>query len=826
MSTLWKRIGILAGIFVMSAGIYFILAQKTEEKTEAVYTTMEEASFPVIYAEVGNEKRNRMPGYVQEMKQLAAQESLIALPQDRQLLLKICGSQEQIQFVEYEIRSMDLDRLVERTEITEWNQTEEGMEVTLPIQNLLTKDQEYLLHLMVQIQGGDELHYYSRIVLPSTEYAETMISFAKEFSQKTLDPEQAKTLVTYLETNNTEDNSSLGHVTIKSSFSQLTWGGLDMQLVGDMEVTLKEFDGIMGQVQVDYQLSRKAEDGMEEYYEVTDYYTMKWNPQRIYLMNFDRSMNQIFSGTRELYSGKRILLGISDLDDIQVRKSSDNRYVGYVTYRDLWSYDQTEGEAVKVFSFRGKSDPYGRNGYDRHGIEILNVKDNGDMDFLVYGYMNRGRHEGSVGVGLCSYSHKDGAIEEKFFIPVQKSYEALKQDIAQLAYMNSSNMLYLKLDSAVYGIDLTSNESMVVADGLEEGSYAISEDKRSLAWQEGESLYQGEVIHVLNLENGQKREIRGEDGAFVRALGFVMDDFVYGLTRQEDLWTVHGRVKAAPMYAIEIVDSNMSVQTRYEKTSYYFTDVQVEAARIHIKRLMKTEDGQYTYHDDDTIVCNAAAETDPVEGIGWYASDVRRKLYFVQLDHEIGNSRNIKVSVAKKVTYDSSEILMLKANRQREQPMFYAYGNGTLQGTSYDFTEAVQMAYDDMGVVKNEEQQIVWDRVNRSSSKTIQDYQSAAGPLTRHLDDMEESRDFGEGVLVLDARGCILNQMLYFIDQGIPVIAYTQGDQYVMIYGYDQYNVSLYDPQTGMTSKMGLNDAAGYFSGFGNDFICGISIKK
>ena len=50
MSTLWKRIGILAGIFVMSAGIYFILAQKTEEKTEAVYTTMEEASFPVIYA--------------------------------------------------------------------------------------------------------------------------------------------------------------------------------------------------------------------------------------------------------------------------------------------------------------------------------------------------------------------------------------------------------------------------------------------------------------------------------------------------------------------------------------------------------------------------------------------------------------------------------------------------------------------------------------------------------------------------------------------------------------------------------------------------------
>lgn len=828
MSTLWKRVGILAGIFVMSAGIYFILAQKkTEEKTEVVYTTMEEASFPVVYTDMEDKKRNRMPGYAQEMKQLAAQDSLIALPQDRQLPLEVCGIEGTIQAMEYEVRSMDLDRLVERTELTEWTQTEDGsVEVTLPIQNLLKEDQEYLLHLTVQIQGKEPVHYYSRIVLPSAQYANDMIAFAEDFSRKTLDQEQAKTLVTYLETDNAADNSSLGHVTIKSSFSQLTWGGLDMQLAGDMEVTLKELNGIMGQVDVSYQLNRTDEAGETEYYEVTDHYTMKWNSQRIYLMNFDRTMNQIFAGTRDLYSGKRILLGVSDLEDIQVLKSPNHQYVGYVTYRDLWLYDQSEREAVKVFSFRGQNDSYGRNGYDDHGIRILNAGDHGDMDFLVYGYMNRGVHEGNVGVGFYSYSQEERTLEEKFFIPVQENYETLKQDIDCLAYLNSSDMLYLKLGSSVYGIDLTSNESMVVADSLEEGTYAISENKQNLAWQEGKDPYQGTMIHVLNLETGQKREIRGEDGGFVRTLGFVMDDFVYGLTRPEDLWTVHGRVKDAPMYAIEIVDNSMAVQTRYEKSGYYFTDVQVEASRIHIKRLMKTEDGQYMNHDEDTIVCNTASETDPTEGIGWFASDIRRKLYFVQLDHEIGSGTNIKVSVAKKVTYDSSETLMPKTSQSQERPVFYAYGNGVLQGISYDFAEAVQMAYDHMGVVKNEDQQIIWDRVSRSPSRTIQDQQSAAAPLTRHLEEITGSRDFGEGVLVLDARGCILNQVLYFIDHGIPVIAYTQGDHYVLIYGYDQYNVSLYDPETGATSKMGLNDAGGYFAGFGNDFICGISIEK
>lgn len=826
MSKLWKRISILAGIFVMSAGIYFILAQKTEEKTEAVYTTMEEASFPVLYTDTEDGWENRMPGYAQEMNQLAAQESLIALPQDRQLPLEIAGVEGTIQSVEYEIRSMDMERLVERTEMKEWSQTETGVELTLPIQNLLTKDEEYLLHLTIQQQGKDKIHYYSRIVLPSQQYAEDMIAFARDFSQKTLDPEQASTLVTYLESDNKADNSSLGHVTIKSSFSQLTWGGLDMELSGTMDVSLKELNGIMGQVQVDYLLSRQAEDGSVEYYEVADHYTMKWNSQRIYLMDFERSMEQVFAGTRDLYSGKRILLGISELEDIQVKKSADKRYVAYVTNQDLWSYDQTEGEAVKVFSFRGKNDQYGRSSYDRHGIEILNVKDNGDMDFLVYGYMNRGHHEGQSGISLCSYHQSDGAIEEKFFISSQENYESLKQDIGQLAYMSSSNMLYLLLDGAVYGIDLTSNESMVVADGLEEGSYAISSDGTSLAWQEGDGLYQGNMIHVLNLENGQKREIRGENGAYVRALGFVMDDFVYGLTRPEDLWTIHGRVKDAPMYAIEIVDSNMTVQTRYEKTGYYFTDIRVEASRVHIQRLTKTENGQYAVRDKDTIVCNTAAETDPAEGVGWYASEIRRKLYFVQLDHEIGTGKNIRVSVAKKVTYDSSEALALKAGQQQEQPVFYAYGNGRLLGISSDFSQALQLAYEHMGVVKDEQQRILWDRVSRSVSRTIQDHQTAAAPLLRQLDSLTNGSRMGDGMLLLNARGCTLSQVLYFIDQGIPVVAYTEGDRYVLLYGYDQYNVSIYDPETGSASKMGLNDASGYFSSFGNDFVCGISTEK
>ena len=75
---------------------------------------------------------------------------------------------------------------------------------------------------------------------------------------------------------------------------------------------------------------------------------------------------------------------------------------------------------------------------------------------------------------------------------------------------------------------------------------------------------------------------------------------------------------------------------------------------------------------------------------------------------------------------------------------------------------------------------------------------------------------------MLDARGCILNQVLYFISRGCPVAVYMENGGYELISGYDQYNVTIYNPTTKEARKMGLNDASQYFSNVGNDFVCGV----
>jgi len=824
MKNILKKISVLLGIFIIAVVIYFVWAQRDGEnkKSEIVYTSMEEASLPLVSVNMFGKNMNLLHGYIQDMKQTTARDSLTILPEDRQLKLSIedCGAQ--ITGIQYEIRSLDMERLVERTMVKTWDSADGRTSAVLPIQNLLTKDQEYLLDLCLDTQEHGAVHYYTRIMWTDNQNIETMINFAGDFSSRTFDKERAGQLVTYLEPNSTEDNSSLGHVSIHSSFSQITWAGLDMKPVGETRITLKELNGIMAEVQLDYLVTRSGKEGEQpEVYEVTDHYTMKWSTQRIYLMNYTRDTNQIFAGTGELFAGKRIVLGIVNDDVIQLRKSAGGQQIAFVVNRDLWRYNQTKDEVVKVFSFRSGKDDGLRSGYDQHDIKILSVADNGDVDFLVYGYMNRGLHEGRMGVALYRYQNDKDAIEEKFFAPASMSFEELKLDLEQLTYLGGNDMFYLLIDHAVYGIDLNSNEYMVVADALREGSYAVSQDGKRLAWQEGEALNTSNVIHLMDLDTGKKQEITGKSGEALRVLGFVGSDFIYGLARDGDQWVSNGRSEGLPMYALEILGADMTVESRYEKEGMYISSVEVQDSRIHISRVSKAGGQLYTSIDEDTLVCNAEVSGPELEGIGWYASSERERLYFVQLDQERKGNKMPHIYAPGKVSSETTGILELKANTTLQLNEYYAYGGGKLLGITEEFNKAIELAFNPMGLVADSNQNILWNRVNRSPSRTIKEPQPVADRILKQL----ETRESTGGVMALDARGCSLNQVLYFIDHGCPVIAYTGEGSYSLINGYDQYNIVIYDPNTGESSKMGLNDAANYFNSLKNDFVCGVILR-
>lgn len=88
---------------------------------------------------------------------------------------------------------------------------------------------------------------------------------------------------------------------------------------------------------------------------------------------------------------------------------------------DIWSYNTATNKLVQVFSFR-KQDAIqnfdARENISQHDFKIIRVEESGDIDFVVYGYMNRGEQEGQTGTAVYHYYSDQNVLEEKYLFQV------------------------------------------------------------------------------------------------------------------------------------------------------------------------------------------------------------------------------------------------------------------------------------------------------------------------------------------------------------------------------------------------------------------------
>lgn len=828
-----KKMVILSAVFIVAAVVYFIwpMGRREEGGVTATYQAMEDASLPVIYPAMLERTMAPLFGHREEKAVTASRDSLLVLPEDRKLQILV-EEAEEVESLSYEIRSMDLEHLIERTELklaSDWSRNQDGtITATLPIQNMLVEKTEYLLGIYAGLTDGTGAWYYTRIVEQNGAHTAEMITLAEEFSQKTYHYESAQDLTIYMETSPTADNSSFGVTTLKNSFTQLTWGTLGMEPVSLPRITLKEMFGDLANIQMEYEAARTGENGDREVYSVCENFTLKWTAQRIYMMDYERRAKELFDGAHDAFSGKRIVLGVSDGEELYVKKSSNEQFVAFVNNRELWSYDTGNGVIARVFAFGGADEKDLsdlRMIQNRHGVEVLQVADNGDMEFLVYGYMNRGSHEGYTGVSYNRYEAGSNTLEELFFIPAEVPYEELKDDIRLLAHKGENGNFYFYMNDVVYGIDLTSREYMMVASGLDPDRFAVSADQSRLAWQENTGLYDSRVLHIMDLDTGSKTQIgNGEKDAY-RILGFVGNDCVYGIGRAGDYIMSSDRVMGLYLRALEIVDEHMESAMHYEKSGYYISGVTVNESRIHINGMRSKARGFFGEESEDTLVCNVDTLPGRMDDIGWYASSEKGRVYFVQLPKDLSSGKWLKTVSPKKLVLEDGNLMRLETIVPEETVEFYAYGRGRLLGRYSGFAEAAQAAYDTMGFVSIGENKPVWVRANKSGAYFIRDVQNAVNKTEQYRKEFTgESRKL-ENALLLEASGTPLNQVLVLVSTGYPVVVNTGLDSYLYVTGFDQGHVRIWDPVTEQSETLTFESANERFEESGNDFICCIFEK-
>ena len=837
------RIAVCVVVFLASA---LIIGSIMNQGHNNMTMEMAPATLPMITMESGGVACNELHGNTVEMDVAYQKDCITLLGEGRQANFTVDTFGREITGISTEVRSIDGSRLIENSEVTGWKANGKSFSVSLTLKDLIDTNTQYSLTLILELEGEQKVYYYTTILWNDDVHISEILEFATDFHGKLYDKEMAKELTKYLEPNSKlTDNGTFHKVNIHSSFQQITWGSLEPVQEDAASIRLTQISGNVASLLMDFVVST-GEGKNKIYYNVEEYYRVRYTSERMYLLDYERTMTQIPDTTR-MYANDKILLGITD-ENVDMMESADGNTVVFSDMGQLLSYNAATNGLTVIFSFYDKDNADRRTLYDNHGIKILDVDEGGNVKFAVYGYMNRGRHEGETGIQIISYDNSLNTIEEEVYIPYSKSYAVLKDEMEQLLYRNRQQHVYFFLENGVYDVDLENRSAEQLVSIRQDDSLQVSENHEIIVWQEGDDINHSNQLNVRNLNTGEQTVIRAEDGEAIRPLGFMGEDIIYGVARESDIRTENSGQIFYPMYKVCISNSSGDNLKEYGQDGIYIVDCAIEGNQITLSRIQRSENGSYQEILNDQIMNNVEEEPGQNKVV---TADIDIYERYVQIQTKTTiDTRTIKVLNPKEVVFEGGRELTLDA--VSEVSRYYVYNAYGVQGIYSAPGKAVKEAYDSSGVVANDRGITVWLKGNRVSRNQIMAIKEESvtdqkNSLTVCLDNIlrhagitrNTEYDLAQGktaiqileenmtgVQVLDLSGCSLDAVLYYVNQDIPVLAILEDGEAVLVTGFNEFNVVIMEPSTGKLYKKGMNDATTWFAENGNHFISYMKIDN
>lgn len=846
MNRNWIRRIVIAVVFFVSLLIFsIVLNQGNTDMT----VEMSPASLPTASILIEEQKINKMHGYVQRMDVATIRDSLTPIDGDREISFEIDLYGQEMQELRFEVRSVDGERLIEDTRVTDYIRTEDAVRATVNLKDLIEENMEYNFILVVTLKDGREVYYYTRVIQCNDSLTMEKVNYVLDFHAKTFDKEAAKELSIYLEPNSDGDNSNFGNVDIHSNLNQVSWGDMNVTEVGEPSVSICELSQNLASIRLE-SIVRVRDGRIINTYRVQEFYRIRYTKERFYLLNYNRTMEELFPMDKSSFANNKIILGIQK-DEIHMAESDGGNILAFANAGRVYCYDVSENKLAQLFAFFDQNNFDVRTYYDRSDVKILDVEENGNVSFIVYGYMNRGIHEGEVGVEVCYYNHLLNTIEEQVFISYDKSPQILMADIEKLAYVNRRSELFVLIDGAIYKVNIEKKSCDVVVEGLNEDNFYVSESNKMVVWQNKTDSAGAATLTLMNLNTEEVTNIQAGAGEYCKAIGFMNEDVIYGLVNVEDIsWDRFGTY-VLPMKELRIQAEDGAILKKYQNEGIYILDGEINGNQLNLTRAkgfreepdetMETMPLTLTLIEDDQITSNVEEEEGNNKIVA-AVTDLYETVQQIELKKEIEVKR-LKFLTPKEVLYEGGRELTI--GEEENINRYLVYTRGKLSAIYSDPGMAVLNAYEQVGTVVDcygneiyrrgetvarnqimaiKEAKVTdekdsmaicldtilhYEGISRNTEIMLNQGQSAGEILSDHLKNYD----------VLNLTGCTMDAMLYYVNQDIPVLALKDSDSAVLIIGFNQQNIVLFDPETGKIFKKGMNDSREMFAENGNCFM-------
>lgn len=821
------RIGVLAIAFVIAlVGFSFWLNRGSADMT----ADMDEATLPTISFVTGGETANMLVGHKQEMNVVSMRDTIAVCDDKESLEIRIVHNDRGYDTLKYEVYTLDGSKLLYEDTVKEVK-----TEAKLTFKEILKKDEEVVLKLTLKKEGSS-LYYYTRIVKNNEYHLDECLAYVKELHTNMLKKENEDAVKKVMEENSAGDNSTLQHVTIHSNLSHSMWGNLEPEVIGNLQFEIKEVKSAYISVLLKYQVKCAGDNNEGELYNVKEFFKVSYGTERIYLLEYDRTMEEIFNTSNVVLSSKGIILGFAD-ENLNYKMNEEGTIVAFVQANELWNYNKAAGAFTLVFSFADSEKDDIRNNTDAHSIQLLSMENDGSMTFSVCGYMNRGVHEGESGIAIYYYDLSQNVVEEAAFIPSTESCLVIEEELNELAFYNKEqDVLYVMVDGTLLKVELAEEKRTVLIEGLQSGQYVTSDDGKLLAYQKIEDGQN--KTEIWDFAKDQKTEISVSTGEFVIPLGFVGNDFVYGISKTEDAgYDVLG-ASMQGMSRLEIRNAKNKVVKTYQKEGVYILGADIENNQITLRQGIKNGN-VYKETTEDYITNNETSANDRIQ-LDSYWTDLKQTQYRLVFSSGI-KAKKARTIKTKQVLHETSTVLEFEGETGREY--FYAYGHGEQVGIFKNAGDAIELADALSGVVISPKQNYVWEDGNRVSwyrnfevsrftpntgettfaacARKVLAYEGKRVDVATELGTLSVEEILGKHLEteVIRFRGCSSKDMFYLIDKGVPVIALKDGSSAILLIGYDAKTVTYVEPSSGSIFTSAIEKVDDMLSGSGKTFI-------
>lgn len=796
------KIVVLSIVFVVSL---FLSSHYTNRGTTDMTVDMGQATLPTVSFQVSGQNLNLTAGHLSEMDILAVRDTITPV-RNEELNVSVQTYDQDIQSLDYMVYSVDGEEKLLEKSLTEIDE-----EVILSLGQILKEDEEYLLQINLNMEEKT-VSYYTRLIQADNLYVEKCLEYANSLHNSMITRTNENEIKRVMEANGMGDNSTLQHVTINSDISHSMWGRLSPEIIGDVQCSIQESKKAYTSILLRYRVQCIGDNNDAELHDVREYFRVSYQDGEMYLLDYDRTLFEVFDGTKVVLMSKGINLGLTTAD-AQYKSNEAGTKVSFVQNRELWSYNKDEDEFSLVFSFADSEKDDIRNHFDMHSIRILSMEESGNVTFAVNGYMNRGLHEGQSGVVIYYYKCAQNVIEEKAFIPSQASLESIEKELGEVAYYNNElDTLYVLASGSLYAINFELEETKILLEELNSIPYVSSSDGQLLAYQNREKLNEAIVMSFLK---DSKNKVVADEGEIAIPLGFIKGDFVYGVARESDAGVTAAGENVLAMYKLEIRDEKNQVVKTYQVDGTYILGIEMDADMLTLERVVK-KNGVYTPVSEDYIT-NNEEKTNTI-ALKSYWTDLKETQFRLAFDEGIDNKKAV-VLKPKQVLFERNTTLDVEHLSKKEY--YSVFGLGRLQGIYEKAGDALQTAKKLSGVVVSPKQNYVWEDGNRvawyrnfemraftckegestlaASIRAVLAYEDAQVDVTTELTTKSVLEIMNEncGGEAVQFQDCSVSDMRYLIDKGTPVIVMTGSSDAIVLIGYDAVSVTYIEPTSG-----------------------------